>query len=1066
MIRFLVNKGAAVFTFSVLIIIAGVLSYIKLPRESSPEIKQPYVFVTTVYPGVGAKEVESLVTKVIEDEIDGLEGLLEVSSSSQQSLSFIFTKFSSDVSVENALRKIQERVDRATPRLPADAESPSVQELSTSSFPIFIFALSNPNGLEVIDQSAKDLQDELRRIPGVLDVEIAGNLEKEVSIELDPVKLDHYGLSLSDVSMAVQFANISIPGGILKSDERNYSISVNSEIRDPRQFEDVVVKSGPVKVPLRELGKVSFTYVKQKTYSRFNGAPAITLSLTKRSRENIIKIVDEARALIEKRQADLPAGTKVHYSFDESKYIRQIISDLENNMFTGFILVMIVTIFFLGFVNSFFVSLAIPFSMLLSFIILDYMGITLNMVVLFSLILALGMLVDNGIVIVENIFRHGAMGKSQWQAAIDGSKEVAGPIISSTLTTCLAFFPIMFMPDVMGDFMAYVPITVIVVLGASLLVALSINPVFCSRFMHISEENRKKMIDGGGFFGTIQKWYGAVVTGAINRAWLVLTGGIIIILSGIVLYGMYGKEWIFFASSDPSDAIVNIELPQGTPLDQTDEYIKSIENMVKDVPASMDNIQATTGRAGDGGIFSGTGEEYHKGSVRLAYKSFNERTIKSRTATDSLRQRLEGFPGAKIKVTEQESGPPSGHDVSYDLIGPDYALLGAYADSLLSILNRYPEFKTVETDFEAAKPEVAVTVDRTRAAFYGLSVQEIAGTIRNAINGSTIGKFRQGEDEYDIVLRYTDERRSAIADLERLFIVDGNGTRIPLNQLATITSGSSVGVIKRRNLQRSVGIWADFQPNTQSKKIIQAQIDSAVTALNLPQGYRIGQGAGFEMRKGATDFLLQAFIIALFLIAIVLVAQFNGVGQPLIILFSVFMSLGGVFWGYLLSGKAFVVIMSGIGCISLAGVAVNNCIVLVDYTNLLIREGLSCRDAVIMAGKTRLRPVLLTAITTVLGLLPMAFGVSIDLHPTTFGVQVGSEIADFWAAFAWAVVYGLSFTTVMTLVMVPCMLSIYFKWFPPKKDKQDDKEDFLSTNSSSIIADAVENRLVPGNVAS
>lgn len=1062
MIRFLVKKGAVVFTFSVLIILAGVMSYIQLPRESSPEIKQPYVFVTTVYPGVGAKEVENLVTRIVEEEIDGTEGLLEVSSSSQQSLSHIFTKFASNVSVETALRKIQERVDRAVPRLPEDAEAPAVNELSTSSFPIFTFALSHPDGLKLIDQTSRELRDEIRRVKGVLDVKIAGNLEKEVSIELDPVKLDHYGLTLNEVSRAIQLANISIPGGILKNDSRNYSISVNSEIQDPLQFEDVIVHSGPVSVPLRELGEVSFTYAKKQTYSRFNGVPAITLSLTKRAGENIIDVVDNARQLIESSKEDFPAGTQVHFSYDESDYIRQIIADLENNMLTGFILVMLVTIFFLGFVNSFFVSLAIPFSMLLAFTVLDFLGITLNMVVLFSLILALGMLVDNGIVIVENIFRHGAMGKNKWQAAVDGSKEVAAPIISSTLTTCLAFFPIMFMPDVMGDFMAYVPITVIVVLGASLLVALTINPVFCSRFMHIKESNRRKMTEGGGVFGALQKRYEKVLVKAVHNSWKILAVGFAMVAIGIVLYNFYGKEWVFFISSDPSDAVVNIEMPQGTPLDKTDDYVSSVEQIVSAVPASLDNSQATAGRDGGGGVFSGSGEEYHKGNVRLSFKSYNEREIKGRTAVDSLRKRLKSFVGAQIKVVEQEMGPPSGHDVSFDIIGKDYALLGTYTDSVLSVLNRYPQFRLVETDYEAAKPEVAVTVDRTKAAYHGLSVQSIAATIRNAINGSVIGKFRLQEDEYDIVLRYNDENRSAIADLERLYIVDNNGVRVPLSQLASVRSGADVGVIKRRNLQRSVGIWADFRPDVQNKEEIKREIDSMVQAINFPQGYRLDEGAGFEMRKSSTEFLGKAFLIALFLIAMVLVAQFNGLGQPFIIMISVFLSLGGVFWGYLLSGNPFVIIMSGIGCISLAGIAVNNCIVLVDYTNLLIKEGMHYMDAIVTAGKTRLRPVLLTAITTVLGLLPMAFGISIDIHPGTFGIQMGSEISEFWEAFAWAIVYGLSFTTVMTLIMVPCMLSIYFKWFSPKKSSGAG-DDFLSTDSGVPEGKTVSNT---ANIAS
>lgn len=1031
MIRFIVHRKAAVFTLAVLVLLAGTMSYLNLPKEATPEIKQPYIFVTTLYPGVGAGDVENLVTREIEDEIDGLEGLEELVSSSQQSLSFIFATFSSDVSVETALRRVRERVDIAKAELPDDVEDPMVQELSSSSWPVIIISLSHPDGLEVIDRAAELVRDEVRRVPGVLDAELTGQLEKEVAIELDPARLEHYDMTVEDVIWAVQMSNVAIPGGILENPAKNYSISVNTEIRDPRQFEEVVVKSGPVQVPLRDLGSVQFTYAEPKTYSRFNGAPSISISITKRTGENIIDIVDRAKEVIGELESSLPRGTRIGYTADQSRYIRQIVADLENNMFTGFVLVMIVTIFFLGAANSLFVSLAIPFSMLLSFIVLEALGITLNMVVLFSLILALGMLVDNGIVIVENIFRHGTMGKSREQAAIEGSSEVAAPIIASTVTTILAFLPIVFMPGVMGDFMAYLPKTVIIVLTSSLVVALTINPVFCARFLQINEKSRKRMTEGGGLFAKLQSWYVGNVVKAIDNAGPVLGVSFVIVIAGIVLYVMFGKEMSFFPVTDPINAVVNVELAQGTPLSRTDSLLRAVEKIVTDVPASVDNIQATSGKSGEDDITSGLGDEFNKGHVRVAFKPYVERDIRASRSIDSMKARLRDLTGAATKVEPQEMGPPSGHAVSYEVIGDRYDILGAIADSITSIMAGYPEFKLIDTDYEAAKPELSVTVDRRKAAFHGISVQAIAGTIRNAINGSTIGTFRRGEDEYDIVVRYDDRYRNTIEHLKGLHIVN-DGVRYPIAELATVEPASAVGVIKRRNLQRAVGVWGDFREDVQNKGEITKEIEAAVNAMPLPAGYRVTAGEGEEMRNEASEFLTRAFMIALFLIAVVLIAQFNSIVQPAIIMASVFLSMGGVFWGYFLTGQDFIIIMSGIGSIALAGVAVNNCIVLVDYTNILIRRGMYWRDAVIEAGKTRLRPVLLTAITTVLGLLPMALGVSIDVHPGSFGIQVGSESSEFWKAFAWAMIYGLSFATVMTLVMVPCMLALSFRLFPPK----------------------------------
>lgn len=1035
MIRFLVKKASMVFTFSLLIVITGILSYINLPRESSPEIKQPYVFINTAYPGVSASDVENLVTRVIEDEINGVDGLEEISSSSQQGLSFIFTKFVSDITVETALRRVQQRVDRARPLLPADVEEPSVQELSSSSFPMLIISMSHKDGLNVIDKAAENLQEDLKRVQGILDVEIAGNQEKEVIIELDPINLDFYKVSIDDVTSAVQAANAAIPGGILKNEARIYTIAINSEIRTPEQFQNIMVQSEGVSVPLNKLGSVRFTFADPETYSRFNGEPAISLSLTKRTGQNIIRIVDEVRALIDSTKGSFPEGTRINYVYDESDDIRLIIADLENNMFSGFLLVMLITIIFLGFINSLFVSLAIPFSMLLSFTILQLLGITLNMVVLFSLILALGMLVDNGIVIVENIFRHGTMGKSQFDASIDGSIEVATPIITSTITTCLAFFPIIYMPDVMGDFMAYIPITVIVVLLSSLFVALTINPVFCSRFLQVRDnKNASKMTDGGRIYTWLMHYYDKWLQRSLKYPVPILSIAFVIVILGFILYLSFGKEPVFFPEPDPSDIIITTKMPQGTPLEVTDSIIRKLEKIAASVPASIKNIQTTSGRAGDEDIFSGIGEEYNQGYIRLSLKDYKERTIKGRSTIAELKRELANFTGAQIEIREQEAGPPSGHDISYDVIGDDYNVLGIYADSIETILRQYPEFKLVDTDFEPAKPELNVSVDRKRAAFYNLSVQQIASTVRTAINGSIISQFRTGEDEYDVILRFNQSYRNSVSDLQRLYVVDSDGIRIPLTAVADLTNSSSIGVIRRRNFQRSVGIWADFYENIQNKKTIQAKLDSIVLGMNVPYGYKIDSGEGFEMREEATNFLIQAFIIALFLIAVILVAQFNSIGQSFIIMISVFLSIGGVLWGYFLFRQVFVVIMSGIGCIALAGVAVNNCIVLVDYTNIRIASGETPHLAIINAGKTRFRPVILTAATTVLGLIPMAFGVSLDIHPSSFGIQIGSEMSDFWTAFAWAMIHGLTFATVMTLIMVPCMLSIYFKWFPPKKN--------------------------------
>lgn len=1014
MFRWIIKQKTAVYALSILICIVGVMAYRSLPRENNPEIKQPWIFVTTVYPGVPPADVETLITRPLEDAVDGLAGISKISSESRQSVSSIFVEFTSDVDTETALRRVKDRVDAKKGELPADANDPSVQELNSSDWPIYSLSISHPDGVASLGNPARELRDRLKRIPGVLGVSLSGELKKEVAVELDPAKLQHYGLSLRDVSNAIRGENTAIPGGMMRGDVYDYSISVTGEIEDASEFERIMVNAGPVSVPLGQLGEVALRPAKAESYARINGKPAITVDIKKRTGANQISLADSAKKIIKESEASFPAGTSFVESWDASRYIKDTIMDLENNMFSGFVLVLLVTILFLGKRNAFFVALAIPLSMLISFFVLQAMGITLNTMTLFSLIMALGMLVDNGIVIVENIFRHSVMGKDRLQAAADGSAEVALPIVASTLTTVLAFFPIIFMPGIMGDFMSYLPITIIVVLSASLFVALVINPVFCSRFLGTGDKYRKKAIEGGGFFSRVQAGYEKLLRAAVGKPVLVVLGSVAVVAAGIAVYAAVGKEPVFFPSMDPSTAVIRLETRQGTPLDGTDAYVRQIEGAIPEVAPSLAHYSVKTGSSG--------ADETNKATIRVEFVPYMERKVKGAEATERIKESFRDFRGAKIEFEEIQDGPPSGHPVSYEVTGTDYAAIGSVAEKLKAELDAIPELKGVKSDYEPPKPEVYVSVDRRKAAFLGISSMDVADTVRNAFNGSKAGTYREGKDEYDIVVRYRDGERNTVEQLKGLRIPGNGDSFILLGDVAEVGMRSSEGVIKRKDLGRNVEVYADFKPDVQNKEEIKARIDAFVAKLDLPAGCKVGSGSGAEIQQESTDFLLQAFLIALFLIAIVLIVQFNSLVDPLIIMSAVFLSIGGVFWGYALSGKVFVVIMSGIGCIALAGVVVNNGIILVDYTNVLMKEGLPWREAVVQSGRTRLRPVLLTAITTVLGMIPMALGVSFDVH--SFGLVFGSEQSVYWEAFAWAMIYGLTFSTIMTLVVVPCLMTI------------------------------------------
>jgi len=1039
MIDSIVRKYPAVFIFTVLIIITGLSAYQDLPRENFPEIRRPVIFINTLYPGVSAADIETLVTREIESELDGIEDLDELSSVSSQGMSSVTVEFTGKTKVETALRRVKERVDIAKTKLPEEAKEPVVRELNFSDMPILILALTNASGIEILEKAATLLEDELKKIPGIQEVNVSGKPVKEVSVELEPGLLKHYALSLNDITNAISSENVSIPGGTLKSGHKNFSLAVSGEIKDPSLFEEITVVKDDRRVRLKDLGAASFGYAEPETITRVNGLPAISLAIKKRGGENIIRIADEVKNLLEKNKDRFPTGTGITYTFDSSKDVINMVYDLENNILTGLFFVIVVTLFFLGPVNATFVSLGIPFSMLISFFVLQILGITLNMVVLFSLILALGMLVDNGIVIVENIYRHRGLGKSRVQAAIDGAKEVAVPISTSTLTTVLAFFPIIFMPGIMGEFMQYLPKTVIVVLIASLGVALSITTVFCSRFLRFNKAAMQSMQEGKGAFLRFQKRYERVLFYSVRHPLLVVGLSFLLVFSGIFMHATFGTDTVFFPKTDPNASTVEIKLPSGSPLAETDVLTKKIEEVLKGYKNPLATVQSTVGS----GESRGTGSDSREALVRISFLPFLERNSPSRDLIHNLSEELADIPGAEIKAKATEEGPPSGHDVSFEITGNDYEKMGEFSEKIYDILNNNRKYwDNFESDFEAVKPEIKVEIDRAKAAYYGLDTRMIASTIRTAISGQKVSTFRQGKEEYDVVVRLSKSARQQLESLQDLEIVS-EGKRISLSSVATIRPASTVSVIKRRDQRRAISVWADFLGTVHNKEEIKKEINSQVYSLTPPEGVNVGVGKGQDVREESTRFLIQAFGAALLLIFMVLVLQFNSVTQPVIILVSVFLSLGGVLWGIFLSRQEFVIMMSGIGIISLAGVVVNNAIVLMDFINQLVRQGMPVQDAVMEAGKTRLRPVLLTALTTVIGLMPMALGVSFDFH--AFAFQSGSESASFWSPMAWTVIFGLTFATVLTLIVVPVLVYMDYRLAAFISRKRRKGEEELST---------------------
>ncbi len=1036
MIKFFVGKRIPVFCFALLIIFMGINAYKTLPKEGNPEITIPYVFVRSNYAGVSATDMEALVTSRIEQELDGMDGIKKITSTSKQGYSEINLEFNSNVDISEALRKTKEKIDGMKGDLPNDMNGPYCYEYSISDNAFFAISLSHPEGLQIIDDSIKILNDEFKKISGILDIDISGRIRHELAIEIDPVKLEHYNFSMGDVENAVRNEHTTIPGGLLKSDSMDYSLSISGEIKDPAYFNELIIQNGSTKAKLKDVASVRFQVAKSSSYSRINGRPSISLYLKKRIGVNAVKMAKECRDIIERMEPLMPVGTEITITGDESKFIKNMIFDMENSMITSILLVLLVTFIFLGKTNSIFVSLAIPFSMLITFSVIKAIGITLNIYVLFSLILGLGMLVDNGIVIVENIFRHAGMGKSRLQASIDGTREVAGAIIASTITTCFAFFPIIFMPGPMGQTLSFLPKTVIILLMASLFVGLTLTPVFCSTFLKISEKAKKKVMEGSGFFAKIQNFYHKLIKISMKKPAPVVILSIFVAIAGIALFGILGQGLTFFGDEPPRSARISIEAPIGTPLDVTDKYVRLIEEIIPKTNISLQNYTIYTGSGGS-----------HKASITVTFKDFEDRKISGDDSILALKEAFKEITGVKITVGNSYGGMGV-NDISLKVTGNDYTKIGEISNSVLDILARYKELKDYSSNYEAAKPEYQIEVDREKAAFHGLSTRQIAMTVRKSINGTTVGKFRQDKNEYDIIIRFTEESRNSLNSLQNLQIITG-GKRIPLSAVATIKPKTTVMSIKSTDLTKTVSISGNFISDLSNTNEIKDKIMTEIDALKvgLPKGYHIGSGSDHDYEQESTNFLGRAFLIALFLILIVLIAQFNSVADPFICLFSALLSICGVFWGFFLFQMQFETLMCGIACISLVGIAINNCIVLVDYTNLLIKNGMSWREAIPEAGKTRLRPVILTALTTVLALFPMALGLSFDLRG--FNIQSGSETSGIWIAFARALISGLTFSTLMTLILVPSMLSI--KHSVIEKFKNRGKKNLSNDEIESLI---------------
>ena len=1114
---FAINNRISVMVLVALVAIMGTVSYLTIPKESFPNITVPNIFVVTLYPGVSPEDMESLVTRKLEDELGNISEIKEMTSTSTEGYSSVVLEFDTGIDIEEALQKVREKVDLAKAELPEDAEEPLVQEVNLSEFPIMQINLSGDYDLEILKDIAEDLQDKIEAIPTVLGVDLTGGLEREVQVDVDLAKLKYYNLSFGDIIGAISAENVTIPGGDISVGTKSFLLRVPGQYQETAPIEDVVLKVNEGKpIYLRDIANVTFGFKERETYSTLDESPVITLGVKKRTGENILETYDRVSAILDDALPTLPPTTTYKITNDQSKDVKNMVSSLENNIISGLILVIGVLLFFLGVRNASFVGISIPLSMFLSFIILSALGITMNMIVLFSLILALGMLVDNAIVVVENIYRYLEEGYDNFESAKKGTGEVAGPIIAGTATTLAAFFPMIFWPGTVGEFMGYLPKTLIITLSSSLFVGLIINPVICALFMTIDGDTNKAQLTKRGkqiLYGMLAlvllvlvlssfvtwtmliilgvllwllnkyvlaptgKWWQAdglnvfigtyensLVWALNNRLKTVGIAFFVLIMSFVVL-GVFNPGTEFFPEDiPPRDVYVQIETPVGSDVEFTRSVVDKVAERVKNIPQASDinTILAVSGAAISSDPAGGGGNSTHKGTVAINFVDYELREGDIFEAMEYMRNDLNGvIAGAKITVEKPQDGPPTGPPINLEIFGPDMTELTRISNDVLSALEAdsiFAKMDGLETNLPDSRPEIRVEVDREKAGLYELNTNMIGMTVRQAINGVEASKFRDGKEEYEIVVRLAKEYRDDLSTLSDLTVFH-EGVQIPLSEVASWEISDGFGGIRHKESERVITVSADVRSGYQSNAVLAEAQQVLATYLNgLPPGYNYEWTGQQQEQDESFAFLGRAFLIAVFLIAFILVSQFNSIVKPVIILSSVVMSTAGVFYGLVTFQMAFG-LMAFLGLISLAGVVVNNAIVLIDYVDILrTRDGLDLRSALVQAGKVRFRPVILTAITTTLGLVPLAVGFNFDFitlvnNPLEFFTNLeeyiywGGEQAAWWGPMAIAVIVGLLFSTFLTLILVPVLYSVI------ERGKQSLQQLFFARKESTPITE-------------
>ncbi|MBX7094185.1 MAG: efflux RND transporter permease subunit [Flavobacteriales bacterium] len=1128
-----IDNVKTVLLITVMIVFAGLSAYVGMPKEAFPEMNIPTIYVGVAYPGAGPKVIEDKITRKIEKELNTITGVDKIKSTCIFGYSTTIVEFNFDVTPEQGLRKVKDAVDKARgdKDFPTDLPAePNVFEMNFSEFPIMNINLSGNYSVDELNEIGEYLEEEIEKIDEISKVEIRGVQKKEVRVEIDKYEAESRMVSFGDIEQAISSENMTMSAGEVKMGGVARNVRIEGEFGNLEQIRNIIVKRDHFNIiRLRDVAKVSFGDEDTSSYARQNRQPVVMLDVIKRSGTNLLDASDKIFRTVSDAKAlgRIPSDVSITYTNDQSFKTRDQVSNLENSIIFGVILVVLVLQLFLGLRSAIFVGVAIPLSMFLSFLILSVMGITLNIMVLFSLVLALGMLVDNGIVVIENIYRLSGEGYKMYDAVKYGVGEIALPIISSTATTVAAFIPLAMWPGLMGEFMQYLPITLMIVLSSSLFVALVVNPALAIMLMK-TEETRpnftKQMRNVAITFGlglllaiagkltlgnllftyavmvllnhflldpatdlmqnkllpALERFYkNFLLMALVKRPRLIFFSTVAMLFVSFFMVGLFTPKVLFFPENEPAYVNVFIEMPVGTDISRTNEITLQAEaildstlskykdvymvsdkqlgdTVVKDTFRLVSSMIAQVGE-GTSDPMEGPamGNTPNKARITISFAEAPYR--KGHKTSDIMKEMdkaLDGrFPAdVRIVVGKDAAGPPQQPPINIELVGDDYDSLIVEAEKMKDFLagQKVEGVDELKLDVETGKPELPIEVDREIARRMDLSTAQIAMAIRTALFGKDISTYKIGDEDYDINLRYNDAERhhlDALLDQKITFrdMLSGQLVQIPIRTvIKDPVKKSSYSSVKHKNLDKVVTVFSNVSEGFNPNEVVNNLKEKL-------KGYKVGNNVSWKFTGQQEDqakemaFLSNALLIAVFLVFLIIVAQFNSISSPAIIMTSVILSLIGVLLGLVIFQMDFVIIMTMIGIISLAGVVVNNAIVLIDYTVLLInrrREELKTPEdenlpmdevikAIAEAGGTRLRPVLLTAITTLLGLIPLAMGININFvtlyseyNPQFF---IGGDNVMFFGPLSWTVIFGLSFATFLTLVIVPIVFLLFYR---------------------------------------